>query len=646
MCGIVGFLAFDSSHEELTARISHMAKSLVHRGPDDEGVWISESDQVALGHRRLAIVDLSPLGHQPMVSSSGRYVIVLNGEIYNFRDLKNQIGGSYRGGSDTEVLLAAIEKWGIEQALQKCVGMFAFALWDTLSKTLVIARDRLGEKPLYYGTVGRHFVFASELKAIEAHPAWQSEIDRDSLVDYMRFGYVPTPRSIFKNVSKLEPGTFCQIHASSRRQNTVNYWSAIDVATDGIAKRGRISESEHEHMLEEQLKMTVRDQMVADVSVGAFLSGGIDSSLVVALMQSLSERPVKTFSIGFKEFDFDESEHAKKVARHLKTEHTELFVTPDETLKMIERLPFIYDEPFADSSQIPTTILSQLTRKHVTVSLSGDGGDELFGGYPHYFSANRVWETIFWTPKLLRTSIGRAIPWVPRAAWAVIDPIMRLIVGKENIRGKVVDRLSHLAKILSSKDFEALYRQFIYPQEQSAVLHSRRSAELRPLQIPHGSRVDRMMFDDMVHYLCDDILVKVDRASMSASLESRAPFLDHRVVELAWATPLSMKLKNKRGKFVLRKILSRYVPSELFERPKQGFGVPIKYWLRDSLRDWAEDLLGESKLNAEGFLDASLVRQRWNEHVHGSADHSQFLWNVLMFQSWLDRNKGEKKTVR
>ena len=653
MCGIAGVLDVEVSRssEQLHACTRQMIDSLTYRGPDDSGVWVDSEAGIALGHRRLAILDLSPAGAQPMASACGRYVLVFNGEIYNFQDIRNDLGAcgaapEWRGHSDTEVLLAAVRRWGIEAAVQRCVGMFAFALWDRKQRSLHLARDRLGEKPLYYGWFDDTLLFGSELKALRAHPSWRGEIDRDALALFLRHCYVPAPYSIIRGVSKLSPGTILTIRsddsaAARRDARPIPYWSARSIVRSGVANPIVQAETEAVDTLEQLLRESVRHQMVADVPVGAFLSGGIDSSVVVALMQAESTRAVKTYTIGFHEQAYDEAGHARAVARHLGTDHTELYVTPAEAMAVIPRLPELYDEPFSDSSQIPTFLICQLARRHVTVSLSGDGGDELFAGYNRYFWGRNIWRTIGWMPNRLR-KIAASVCEV--ASWdrfrALVDAVGRRVPAAVAVRTPI-DKLQKLAEVLTVRSPDEMYYRLIsHWKEPSTVVRESREPPtlLTESNAPDGiDFTQRMMYLDMLTYLPDDILVKVDRAAMGVSLETRVPLLDHRLVEFAWRVPLSMKIRGGQGKWLLRQVLYRYVPRQLVERPKMGFGVPIDHWLRGPLRDWGESLLDEQRLRVEGFFNPKPIREKWGEHVSGHRNWQYYLWDVLMFQAWYER---------
>jgi asparagine synthase (glutamine-hydrolysing) len=598
-----------------------MTGALQHRGPDDEGLWVDSATGVGLGHRRLSILDLSPEGHQPMVSPDQRYTIVFNGEIYNFLDIRaelEQASFRFRGGSDTEVMLAAFSAWGVEDSVRRFNGMFAFALWDRQERTLWLSRDRLGKKPLYYGWAGRRFLFGSELKALRAHPEFHGEIDRGALALYMRLSYIPSPYSIYRDVAKLPPGTLLAIRSDDCGSNAkpVPYWCAQEAVEEGVSDQFRGSYQDAQEELDGLLRDAVRIRMIADVPLGAFLSGGLDSSLVVALMQMESRVPVRTFSIGFPEITHDESGHARAVAQHLKSDHTELYATPEEARAVIPRLPEIYDEPFADPSQIPTYLVAALTRSQVTVGLSGDGGDELFGGYGAYFSNHRFYEKYGHLPKNLRTGLSTGLRAFPSA------------------------RARRLGQNLNFSSDEQIHHSLISHWAEPGNLIP--GAIEPPTAFDDTSRhidtlnfIERMMYLDAVTYLPDDILVKVDRASMAVSLEARCPLLDYRVFEFAWRLPFEMKVEKTRGKRILRDLLYRRVPRELVDRPKQGFDVPLSDWLRGPLRAWAEELLSEERLRQEGWLRPEPVRRAWQRHLAGTEDNRDRLWTILMFQAWL-----------
>jgi asparagine synthase (glutamine-hydrolysing) len=644
MCGIVGFLGTAGGGEAALASIAaRMSACLIHRGPDDSGVWVDERSGLGLGHRRLSILDLSPTGHQPMISHCGRYVITFNGEIYNYLDIRRELEASgavpgWCGHSDTEVILAAIARWGIGRALECMTGMFALAVWDRADRTLHIARDRLGEKPVYYGWLDGTLVFASELKALRVHPRWKGEIDRGALSLFLRHSYVPAPYSIYQGIRKLTPGTFLSARPDGSTTQTV-YWSAREVAERGAAEPFTGTDTEATEMLERLLGRAVGRQMVADVPLGAFLSGGVDSSTVVALMQAQSDRPVKTFTIGFREAGHNEAEHAKAVARHLGTDHTELYVTPAEARDTIPRLPALYDEPFSDASQIPTLLVAQLARRNVTVSLSGDGGDELFAGYNRYFIGRGLWGSVGWLPRPVRRVAAAGITAISPAQWdRFLSRFLALWPGHFSY-GNPGEKLHKLALILAARDPDEIYRGLtsLWKNPASVVLSGAEPVTTGSDRSQWATLSDftqRMMFLDLITYLPDDILVKVDRAAMGVSLETRVPMLDHQVVEFAWRVPLSLKIRDGQGKWLLRQVLYKHVPRELIERPKAGFYVPIADWLRGPLRGWAESLLSEARLRREGFFDATVIRNSWNQHLSGRRDWQQALWNVLMFQAW------------
>jgi asparagine synthase (glutamine-hydrolysing) len=626
-----------------------MADQLVHRGPDDSGVWVDAEAGIALGFRRLSIVDLSPAGHQPMTSSNGRYIIVFNGEVYNFRELRKDLesrGHTFRGHSDTEVMLEAVSEWGLETAVKKFVGMFAFALWDRRERMLHLVRDRLGIKPLYCGWQGKTLLFASELKALRVHPDFDPEINRGALALYLRYGYIPQPYSIYRGISKLPPGHILSLRAGAQASPEVSrkasYWSAKEVYESAAANPFRGSEGEAIEELDRLLRDSVRLRMIADVPLGAFLSGGIDSSTVVALMQAQCNRPVKTFTIGFHAQEFNEAAHAKTVAAHLGTEHTELYVTPRETMDVIPKLPTLYDEPFADSSQIPTYLVSAMTRRHVTVSLSGDGGDELFGGYLRYSNARQFWAMARRFPHFTRNALARFLRVCKPATYDRLIGGLGSLLPRLARPSSVGERMYRLAEVMTASNPEELYRHLVsyWKSPTEVVLNAEEPPALLTQSSEWARLADisqRMMFLDLATYLPDDILAKVDRASMGVSLEARVPILDHRVVEFAARVPISMKISSGQGKWLLRQVLYRYVPRELVERPKMGFSVPIEDWLRGPLRDWAEGLLNQDRLRKEGFLRPEPIRELWVEHLSGQRNWQGHLWNVLMFEAWQEK---------
>lgn len=649
MCGIAGVLGGDwSQKQEVEATLMRMIQRIHHRGPDHQDIWTDSDAQVGLAHCRLAVVDLSPAGNQPMHSDSGRYVIIYNGEIYNHRHLRAQLceagyARNWRGHSDTETLLAAIEMWGIRDTLQRSTGMFAFALWDRSARTVTLARDRLGEKPLYYGrqSEGGPLLFGSQLDAIAQHPAFSAEIDRQALTLFLRYNYVPAPFSIFRGIAKLRPGTFVTLNQVGSDANEQSYWSAAEVATRGAADPLELGEDEAVEELERLLERAIGEQMIADVPLGAFLSGGIDSSVVVAIMQKLARLPVKTFTIGFGEKSYNEAEHARAVAAHLGTDHTDLYVTPEQAREVIPRLPQIYDEPFADSSQIPTHLVSALARKHVTVALSGDGGDEVFGGYNRYLYTAELWDKISKLPKPVRGTAARVLTAVSPTAWTRLGSATRMILPRLAKVDRLGDKVHKGASLLTSDSFDDLYSRMIshWRDPSSAVVDGAEPAPEQNLAATNLfiqlAPVERMMARDLVGYLPDDILVKVDRAAMAVSLETRVPFLDEEVIEFAWRLPFDFRLRRGRTKWILRKLLHRHVPEALVDRPKMGFGVPLGAWLRGPLRDWAEELLDDRRLRHEGFFCPGPVQRMWHAHLGGAVDHEHHLWSVLMFQQWI-----------
>ncbi len=674
MCGFVGLLRNKScGNQELKSQINKMANTLEHRGPDDAGAWVEESSGVALGFRRLSIIELSSAGHQPMASNSGRFIIAFNGEIYNHLELRLELSAAnatqpWQGYSDTETVLAGFETWGVEVTLTKTVGMFAIAIWDTSKRKLYLARDRFGEKPLYYGWVGsgsqKAFLFGSELKAFRAYNGFDNSICREALAQYMRYMVVPAPRSIYKNIFKLEPGCLLTIQGSvtgcapsqplrppvSYRNIQVKRWWALSDTVETATKQHITSEVEELEKLEHCLKEAVRLQSQADVPRGAFLSGGVDSSTTVALMQQQASHAIKTFTIGFEDATFDESRFARKVAQHLGTDHTELLVTSAEAQKVIPLLPNIYDEPFADSSQIPTYLVAKVARQQVAVALSGDAGDELFGGYNRYFWGPRIWAKLAWLPYSIRQILGLAIKAIPIAGWDTLSrPINTLLNSGDGII-RIGEKAHTLANRLHCvRNVDDLYLSLLSKwQDPARVVRGESSVNVfepssilddelpADLLINFENCALRMMYRDSMMYLPDDILCKVDRAAMAVSLETRVPFLDHRVAELAWRLPLNMKIRDGEGKWALRQVLYKYVPRQLIERPKAGFSVPIGDWLRGPLRLWAENLLDLNRLNAEGYFHSAPIRKKWAEHVSGKRNHTDSLWTVLMFQAWLE----------
>ena len=647
MCGIAGFWQTKRQAEIPAEILLRMGNALKHRGPDDSGVFYDDSTGVGLVHRRLSILDLSPAGHQPMASHSERYLIIFNGEVYNFDEIRKELGTghAWRGHSDTEVMLEAFERWGVEASVQRFVGMFAFALWDHSERKLFLVRDRLGIKPLYYGWVEGQFVFASELKAIRQYPGFQAQIDRNVLALYMRHNYVPAPHCIYQGISKLNAGCILALSGPQEQPVVKQYWSATEVAKEGLRSPADGPEKEIIGQLERKLAEAVKLRMISDVPLGAFLSGGIDSSTVVALMQSQSARPVKTFTIGFHEDAYNEANHAKAIAAHLGTDHTELYVTPQEALNVVPLLPAMYDEPFADVSQVPTYLVSKLARQSVTVSLSGDGGDELFGGYGRYFLMKRVWNSMRPFPKPLRQAVARMIASVRPETIDKMYKVASPLVPRNKRAFPMGDKAHKLAGVLGAESQERIYMHALTHWENpAAVVNGAHEPETVRRFVQEAqwlpSMEEAMMLTDTVHYLPDDILTKVDRASMAVSLEARVPILDHRVVEFAWRLPMRFKIRDGKGKWALRQVLYKYVPAAMIERPKMGFGVPIDSWLRRELRDWAEDLLSVESLERHGLFNIEAIRTKWQEHTSGSRNWQYLLWDVLVFQDWMAHNVG------
>lgn len=643
MCGFAGL--WDGSNLKATGdAVAGMISRLEHRGPDAEGVWSGDDQSVSLGHRRLSILDLSPNGAQPMRSVCGRWVLAFNGEIYNHLELRHELERDaaapvWRGHSDTETLLAAIAHWGLDGTLRRCVGMFAIALWDRANRRLSLARDRFGEKPLYWGLVDGALAFASELKALRALPGFRGEIDRDALGMYIAHAYVPTPFSIYKGVSKAEAGTCLEFSSPTAPPQRRVYWSALEAARAGLAEPLRFESPDGaESALERVLSASIQGQMLSDVPLGAFLSGGVDSSTVVALMQASSARRVQTFCIGFEESAYDESGYAEAVARHLGTEHTTLRVAPEDAIDVIPMLPKIYDEPFADASQIPTFLVSRLAKQRVTVALSGDGGDEVFGGYNRYTVASRAWRRLDRFPVGVRRLAASALLRVSPADWDDLATKLGRLLPERWRYSSAGDKVHKAAGLLDAKDEADLYRHLVsFWPPRSVVLGDagRQMPGLAMMGQLNASLEERMMLTDASTYLGDDILVKLDRAAMANSLETRAPFLDHRVFEFAWRLPLVDRVANGEGKRLLRRVLYRHVPPSLVERPKMGFGIPIHAWLRGPLREWAESLLQPQQLREQGYFDEALVQRCWREHQSGSRNWQYHLWPILMFQAWL-----------
>ena len=654
MCGLAGYLgATSGDRREVLAR---MAASIAHRGPDGSGFWRDDESGIGFAHNRLAIVDLSPAGAQPMTSPSGRWVIAYNGEIYNHMALRRELEvdgfvPGWRGHSDTETLLAAIDRWGVAGALGRAIGMFAFALWDKSERRLVLARDRLGEKPLYYGWQRSNgceaFLFGSELKALRRHPAFAAEVDRQALTALVRLNYVPAPLSIYAGIAKLPPGHILTLAQGEREPVLEAYWSGAEAAERGAADPLDLSPEDAVDALEDLLSDAVGQQMMADVPLGAFLSGGVDSSTIVALMQAQSSRPVRTFSIGFEEASYNEAHQAKAVAEHLGTDHSELYVSPADAMAVIPRLGRIYDEPFADSSQVPTFLVSELARRDVTVSLSGDAGDELFGGYNRHRMVAGPWKRLSRIPRPLRSAAAKGMRAVSPERWnriaAALDPVLPRS-AKMRVPG---EKIHKGAGVLASRSVDELYLGLVsFWRDPASVVRGGSEAPgalsgLAP-RLAGLNDVERMMALDMLTYLPDDILAKVDRAAMAVSLETRVPFLDHRVVEFAWRLPIDLKIRGGETKWLLRRLLDRHVPRALIDRPKMGFGIPIDSWLRGPLRDWAEALLAPDRLAAEGYFEPGPIREAWTAHQRGALNMQHHLWSVLMFQTWLEHDSDSE----
>ncbi len=641
MCGISGIYSYQKTNSQVINLAEALSARLSHRGPDAAGSWGDNELPLALAHQRLSIIDLSPEGAQPMVSASGRYVMTYNGEVYNFPALMNELkqkGHSFRGRSDTEVMLAAIEEWGLNLALQKFNGMFAFALWDKKEKQLHLVRDRLGKKPLYIGWAGRDLVFASELKALRAHPDFGREIDRNVLRLYMRYSYVPAPHCIYKNVWTLPAGCRACLNLSSLDPGTdlsglfEPYWHHSRILEERRAATRNGNDESVLEDFEELLSACVSDRMISDVPLGAFLSGGIDSSCVAALMQKTSSKPVKTYTIGFHEAGFNEAEHAKKIAAHLGTDHHELYLGAQDAQNVIPELPHIYDEPFADISAIPTCLVSKFARQEVTVALSGDGGDEMFGGYNRHIEGPKIYDQMKWLPLPLRRKLAGEIK---KRGCEELDRLMPRIP-------QFGDKLHKAAQILPLESRAEIYKRLLshWNEPEQLVLNVEDEPEIPLFSSDYRTRkklsfAEEMMAGDALSYLPNDILVKVDRASMAVALEARAPLLDKRIYEFAWSLPEKYKIRNGKGKWLLRELLKKHVPAEFFERPKQGFNMPVGAWLRGDLRDWAEDLLDEKKMRQDGHLNPDLVSSVWKEHKNGQGNHQTKLWTALCFQAWL-----------
>ena len=650
MCGINGF--YSKSLSTFNNVIEKMNSAISHRGPDTNGTWKDQNSGIVFGHQRLSIIDLSSAGNQPMQSHSGRYILTYNGEVYNHLEIRKELDKSnsyiqWRSNSDTETLVEAIDFWGIEKTLSKIDGMFAFGLWDIKKRCLILARDRIGEKPLYYGWQGKInnkvFLFGSELKALKVHPEFRGEINRGAIALQLRHNYIPAPHTIYNDIYKLLPGHYLTLEESDLNKSLlpipITYWSLTETAIHGNNNQLKLADKDIQRELEKRLRLSIRKQMISDVPLGAFLSGGIDSSTIVALMQSQSNLPIKTFTIGFNENDYNEAHFAKKIAKHIGSDHTELYVSSKKAMEVIPKLPTIYDEPFSDSSQIPTFLVSQLAKQNVKVALSGDGGDELFCGYNRYVMSKKFWNIFRLMPMLLRKTLSSGIQLISTEDWNKISKILPHFSQYTNFGDKMhkganvlkANKLSNLYFMLSSHWQNPT--EVVINSEEPGTLLTEFKPELKGL-----NSQQQMMVLDFITYLPNDILVKVDRAAMSSSLETRVPFLDHKLIEYVWKIPHSLKLRNGKGKWILKQILNQYVPNNLTEKPKMGFGVPIDVWLRGPLRDWAENLLNEKRLKDEGYFNIRIIRDKWEEHLSGKRNWQNDLWNILMFQSWIDAN--------
>ena len=650
MCGITGF--YSNSLSTFNNVIVDMNSAISHRGPDTNGVWLDKNSGIVLGHQRLSIIDVSSLGNQPMQSNSGRYILTYNGEIYNYLEIrkelkKNNSNIKWRSNSDTETLIESIDFWGLESTLQKIDGMFAFGLWDQKNRSLTLVRDRIGEKPLYYGWQGegnnRVFLFGSELKALKIHPEFNGQINRDAIALQLRHNCIPAPYTIYKDIYKLLPGNYLELKQSDLKKNLLSppkqYWSLTSSLMHGNNNQLELSESEFQEKLKENLKISVKKQMISDVPLGAFLSGGIDSSTIVALMQSQSTKPVKTFTVGFNEKDYSEAQYAKKIAKHLGTNHTELYVSSKEAMDVIPKISTIYDEPFSDSSQIPTFLVSQLAKENVKVAISGDGGDELFCGYNRYIISEKFSPIFRFMPFKLRKTLASIIQSIPPKSLNKISKFLPILNQYSNLG----DKIHKGANVLNLKNFSDIYYTLCshWKNPTKIVLNSEEPGtfltKFKP-NLKYLNNQQQMMALDLLTYLPDDILVKVDRAAMASSLETRVPFLDHKLIEHVFKIPHSLKYRNGNGKWILKRILNEYVPKNLTQRPKMGFEIPIGSWLRGPLRDWAENLLNEKRLNQENFFNTKFVRAKWFDHLDGKKNWQHDLWDILMFQVWLENN--------
>ena len=647
MCGIAGYLSQKSiGRFDAENILSDMASVLEHRGPDNRGIWCSLDGRVGMAHQRLSILDTTSAGNQPMTSASGRYMVVFNGEIYNHKIIRDNInldrpGYKWKSTSDTETFVEAIDRFGISETLKLTSGMFSIAVWDIRGEVFYLARDRFGEKPLYYGFQDDVLVFSSELKSLKLHPNFINKVDRSALADYLKYAYVPSPRSIYMGISKLEAGTYFSVSKSGVDPKIRSYWSAVDSAE--IAKRAQLScdDVTIESGLNKVLMAAVKEQMISDVPVGSFLSGGVDSSLITALMQVQSSKPIKTFTIGFNDRNYNEAHYAKEVAEHLGTDHTELYVSPYEAQQVIYDLPSIFCEPFADSSQIPTFLVSSLAKEQVTVALSGDGGDELFCGYNRYILSDRSWGFIAKVPLSIRKILHRLLLSISPSLWdKFVDTVQKIIPPMARL-SNVGNKIHKGSELLILRSIEEVYDYLVCGGHRSSLVKQEQSSFSTPnfFRNKWFNDIEAMMLTDTVTYLSDDILVKVDRAAMANSLETRVPFLNQEVYEFAWKIPYELKMRNGVGKSILKDVLYNYVPQSIIDRPKMGFGIPIEDWLRGPLRDWAEELISENRLSDEDFFHVQPIREMWKKHLSGAFNYQARLWPILMFQAWLAENK-------
>ena len=646
MCGIAGIFSHgfqNDFHEQLVK----MSDTIANRGPDDEGCWYDYQDGIGLAHRRLSIIDLSQSGHQPMLSPSGRYVIVFNGEIYNYKEIKKSLESQdieWKSDSDTEVMLAAIDTWGIEKAVTYFNGMFAFGLWDKKKRVLSLCRDRLGIKPLYYAKIKKGILFGSELKAIKAHPDFNPVISQSSLGAYLRYNYVPAPDTIYKNTWKLKPGNiihFTQYDISNENfKESLCYWDIKKIAKEKQLNPFKGTEAEAIDQLDDLLVDSIKKRMISDVPIGAFLSGGIDSSTIVSIMQSQITQKVNTFSIGFNVEGYNEAVYARKIAKYLGTNHTELYLNQQDVIDVIPKLPAFYDEPFSDSSQIPTYLVSKLAKQTVTVSLSGDGGDELFGGYNRHFLIPYIWNRIEKIHPSLRKFGSNVLQLFSPVQLNQFFYKINILLPQNRQINRAGDKLDKLSEILPLTSPDAIYESLcsIWKNPENVIINPENKAKHSGMifDVQLSGISNKTMFLDLISYLPDDILTKIDRATMAESLEGRVPILDHRIVEFAWSLPLEFKIRKNKGKLILRNVLNKYLPHEYVDRPKSGFSIPIDSWLRGDLLDWAENLLDKKRLISQGFFNASIVRKKWDEHLSKKRNWQYQLWNILMFQSWLE----------